>query len=243
MWAAARWMVPPGWTSARSERVAEVVREVLSDGGVPLAWQPEWVGPNLRAVFSVAMDGRSEPVRALCPSDRLILSKPLGNDVLFEAYLHGERTVSQTRAWVRAGITPQPEVAQWLQQTSGTPGVQLGEGGLAEACWLLAEEGQLDAVLDASRLPALPGATEFLFSGRVPEGCGANRRRLGRQLSVARGVPETAANLSLAPEWAGGILVAVPRDGPVPSWGTTIGELRNPRAERPRVRLLGRIGP
>lgn len=236
---ACAWLMEPaGWTPGRDQRVLETAEQVFLEHGVPLDAGPRIPSDRLLLGFAVAVGDRKPVRRTGRAGDRVVLTRALGGDVLFEAYLRRMRTPAQTRTWVRASTRTQPQVADWVRRTAAPPGLQVGPGGLAEALHQLADRSGLDVVVDASTLPSFPGATELLFAGCVPPGVDLNRRRVGRGLSVARGVPEAAARLILAPEWAGGIVLSAAPDEVEPELGPVVAELRQPRAARPVVRVL-----
>jgi selenophosphate synthase len=178
----------------------------------------------------VAVEVADRPRRPFLPrpGDYVMLARPLGTDVLLEAYRRGTRTAAQTRQWLQVALRPT------LASLHGRgTGMSLGPGGLAEAGLSLARGVELDVVLDAERLPAHAGVLETMFAGVVPASVALNRRSCGRGFIPARGVAEAAVRLALGAEWTGGALWTA--DAPAPG---VIGELRRPRQTRPAVRLM-----
>ncbi|MGF1509273.1 MAG: hypothetical protein ACFB9M_07190 [Myxococcota bacterium] len=163
--------------------------------------------------------------------DYVMLSRPLGSDVLGEAYRRGIRTASQTRQWLAVCTRPDPP---GIGPAGGREvGLLVGPGGLAETALSLALALELDVAIDAHRLPALPGVVPHIFSGLSPESVARNRSGCGRGFVVTRGVADAEARLALSAEWTGGILWT----SSAPT-GQVVGQLRRPRHPRPVVRLL-----
>jgi len=184
-------------------------------------------GP-LMATLAVQAEARLKPASLPRPGQKLWLTRPLGSDVLVEAYHQQARTASQTRQWLEGSARPGPPGPLGERAL----GVQVGLEGLAGAAARLAISTDLDAILDAGALPAWPGALEHLFAGVQPDSCRFNARALGKRFLAMRGVSERAAELALGAEWTGGILWASERE----EKGVCVGELRKPR-QKPGVRL------
>jgi len=199
--------------------------------GIPVQWGPPQSGPLIYG-FAVQARARSRGrARGARPGDRVFASRALGADVLVEAHRRGTRTAAQTRSWVRAATQVDADGSgRWRAAGAARP---VGAGGLARACLELATAWDLDVVLDAARLPVLPGVMEHLLAGiRAPSG-EANRQACGAAVAVARGVPEAAAQLAFSAEWTGGVTWVEARRG-----DAGIGELRRKRGRRPMVRLM-----
>lgn len=232
--------VPEDAPAALVHRLWDTASDVLSAYGVPLYRAA--VPRGSLALWSLSMAGQragGDPFPRRPPrKGRVVLSRPLGSDLMFQLYVEHARTPAQTRAWARSAGRTQPELESCLVEGRSLGAVQVGVDGLAGAAWSLAELCGCDVVLDASRFPSLPGVVEALLSGVGLAGATANRKRFGRRVSVARGVPDAAVKLLMAPEWTGGLLVVVAdRDGDLP--GTTeVGELRPRRADRPIARVF-----
>ena len=203
------------------------VEDLLERVKLPYEFELGQAGALL-ATLAVQAQPRPKPSKLPRPGHRLWLTRPLGSDVLVEAYQRQVRTAAQTRQWLERSDHPGPPGPLGER----TLGVQVGLEGLAGAAARLALSSELDAILDASALPAWPGALEHLFAGVQPDSCRANAQLLGKRFVAMRGASERAADLALGAEWTGGILWASERA----EKGTCVGELRKPR-QRPIVRL------
>lgn len=242
VWAAGR--DPVGATAlveAPVEAPVRALRSVLHGAeatwhalGVPMTPAEPQVGP-LRLGFAVqARAPRRAPRRGARPGDVVFSSRPLGADVLVEAFERGVRSAAQTRALIDAAARPDPRLP--LRLAGAGPARLLGPGGLARAALDLAQAWDLDVVFDAARLPLLPGVAEHLLAGLRPPSVEVNRRVVGARVSVARGVSEAVGQVALGAEWLGGVLwVDDRRHGP------GVGVLRKKRAARPAVRILAEV--
>lgn len=199
--------------------------------GVPMTLAEPQLGPYRLGFAVQARSPRRTARRGARPGDALLLSRALGADVLVEAFDRGVRTAAQTRALVEAAARPDDRLA--LRLAGAGPARLLGARGLVGAALELAAAWDLDVVLDASRLPLLPGVAEHLLAGLRPPSVEINRRAAGARTSVARGVSDAVGQLAFAAEWLGGVLwIDDGRHGP------GVGTLRKKRASRPAVRIL-----
>lgn len=224
-------VIRPQGTPERVERaIRDGVERVMQVETVPVVRAPEVEG-RMGAMVALQVRGGGQRKRWPRAADRLWLSRDLGSHVLIEAFTRGSRTGEQTRAWLEAATRPDTLGPRDPRRVA----VHLGESGLVGAAWALASGSGLDVVLDASRLPALNGVLEHLLAH--PEfGRGSEFRR---GFFAHRGASEGARRLVLLPDWAGGCLWASATE----EAGFCIGELRPPRQDSPRVRLMSAFLP
>ena len=174
--------------------------------------------------------------------DVLVLTKPLGTGVLYQAMKAEARSAAETRALV-ANMTRTNKAARdvmvdmRIRCATDVTGFGLAGHGLN-----IARASDVDIILDASRLPALPGVVEHLMAGIYPGTADINRQGYGRRLVVQRGVPEMSVRLAADPQTSGGLLMTIParrlaklRARLAESW--VVGIVRAKRGERAAVRL------
>ena len=77
----------------------------------------------------------------------------------------------------------------------------------------MAAASGLEAVIDAGRAPALPGALERAARGHAPGGAGRNRDFLAPWVDIDPAVPEPVRTLLVDPQTSGGLLLAVAPSG------------------------------
>jgi selenide,water dikinase len=67
-------------------------------------------------------------------------------------------------------------------------------------------------VIEASRVPALPGALGYAAGGIVTGGAGRNRAGLADHVTVEAGVPADVEHVLFDPQTSGGLLIALDAD-------------------------------
>jgi selenide,water dikinase len=67
-------------------------------------------------------------------------------------------------------------------------------------------------IIEAARVPALPGALAYAARGIVTGGAGRNRVGLAEHVTVGDGVPGDVAHLLFDPQTSGGLLIALSPD-------------------------------
>lgn len=176
------------------------------------------------------------------PRDRVLLTKPLGTGVLYQAMREGVRTAAETRAVVASMTKLNRDASEAMIAAGVRAATDVTGFGLIGHALNIARGSDMDVVLDASALPALPGVLEHLLAGRRPGTAAVNLSGYGRGFIAARGVPETSVALGADPQTSGGLLMMVPTrkvarvQERIEAW--EIGEVRAKRGARPAVRML-----
>jgi selenide,water dikinase len=145
------------------------VRAALDPLGVSLVGGHTTTGMELQV--GLAVTGELAPgdaplgLAGLAPGDRLILSKPLGTGVVLAADMQGRASGAWIQA-VHASLARANDVAASAARRFGARACTDVSGfGLAHHLGLLLRASGVSAVLDAARLPVLPGALELLERG------------------------------------------------------------------------------
>jgi selenide,water dikinase len=149
------------------------------------------------------------------PGDALYLTKPLGTGLVLSGVREG--TVGdEERAEVARRMTElNGRAAEALRAFEPHAVTDVTGFGLLGHAYELAERSGVALVLEAERLPALPGALETAAAGVRTGGDARNRDFAGRAVSLD-GQPEDVVALAYDPQTAGGLLVALPgQKGPV----------------------------
>lgn len=174
--------------------------------------------------------------------DRVLLTKALGTGVLYQAMREGVRSAAETRAVVASMTRLNREAAQVMVNAGVRAATDVTGFGLIGHALNIARGSDVDVVLDATALPALPGVMEHLSAGLRPGTTRVNLSGYGRGFVAARGVPEASVSLAADPQTSGGLLMMVPPrkvawvQEQVEAW--EIGEVRAKRSSRPAVRML-----
>jgi selenide,water dikinase len=171
--------------------------------------------------YGLCVTGRVHPDRimikgGLRPGDRLFLSKPLGTGVITTA-AKGDATDPATLQGAVTSMLRLNRAAAAVAVACGARGATdvTGFGFLGHLTEMIEASG-VGVVIQAARLPVLPGAPALAAAGKFSGGMGRNRLHvesvLGARLAVDAGVPEEVVGLLFEAETSGGLLFSVPAD-------------------------------
>ncbi len=241
--------LPPEVPARALAPMMQAAGVLLQAAGAPLIGGHTLKDRELRLGFAVT--GEVDPRRMTTNQDGkvddvLVLTKALGTGVLFQAMKADARTAAQTRALVTSMVTTNEDARDAMVEMRLRCATDVTGFGLAGHALNIARSSDVDVVLEAGRLPALPGVVKHLMAGVYPGTSDVNRKGYGRRFVVERGVPEMYARLVADPQTSGGLLIAVSprRLGKLltalgPAW--VVGRLRAKRSERASVRLVKRV--
>jgi len=212
--------VPPGLEAKVEDVVFQVMSgalEVLNEAGCALVGGHTGEGRELALGFAV--NGLIEEDMAavmrkggMRPGDVLVLTKPIGTGTLFAAHM---RLRARGR-WIDAALDSMVQSnrlgAQCLREHGATACTDLTGFGLLGHLVEMTRPSSVDAELDLSALPLLPGAAETSAAGITSSLAPANvrlRRALRNQQAT---VSHPHYPLIFDPQTAGGLLASVPAD-------------------------------
>jgi selenide,water dikinase len=179
------------------------------------------------------------------PKDRLILTKSLGTGVLYQAMKAEVRTAAQTRALVASMTQLNDKAAAVMLEQGVRAATDVTGFGLIGHALNLAKGSNLDLVIEAPSLPALPGVMQYLEEGVFPGTALGNLKDYGKRFVRARGVTDAQVHLGADPQTSGGMLMAVrPNKAQAVCdalGGVCIGEVRALRAAQPAVRFVAAL--
>ncbi len=202
--------------------------------------------------YGLSVLGTAHPDRLLTnaagrPGDVLVLTKPLGVGIAIAAAVGGDDSARPAAVEsMLASNRPASEAALAHGVRCATD--VTGFGLLGHLREMAAASG-LEAVVDAGRVPALPGALELAACGHAPGGARRNRDFLTAWVDVDAAVPDPVRTLLVDPQTSGGLLLAVApseRDGLLGAlWAagagaSEVGVLRDGPPGRIRVALTNR---
>jgi selenide,water dikinase len=168
--------------------------------------------------YGLAVTGTVHPDRIMRkggarPGDVLLLTKPLGTGIVLTAARADECAAEHLAAAVES-MTQLNRHAAHLAREAGVVGCTDVTGfsllGHAEE---MARAACVRIVIDATRVPALPGALDYARAGHVTGGAGRNRAGLAGKVTLPRGLPEPLEHLLFDPQTSGGLLIAVAPGG------------------------------
>jgi selenide,water dikinase len=146
------------------------------------------------------------------PGDALFLSKPLGTGLVLHGLkrgLAGEAELAEAVRWMR---TLNREAADTLRPFQPSAVTDVTGFGLLGHAHETASRSSVRLVLDATALPALPGALEVARAGEVTGGDRRNREFASEHVNVADSLAPEIVALSWDPQTSGGLLVSLPSD-------------------------------
>jgi len=229
-----------------ASRVIAGGRAVCAAANIPLAGGHSIDAPEpifgLAATGIVATAHLKANSTAQC-GDQLFLTKPLGIGILTTAEKQGK--VQADHAKIAVDTMCQLNDVGSLLGTLECVHALTDVTGFALAGHLLVmcEAANLNACIDESRLPLLPGLRDYIAQGCIPGGCSRNFQAYGDQLPTM--TPEQQTILC-DPQTSGGLLIAVApehselvrqllADRGLPA--SIIGELESPDDTAQRIRF------
>jgi selenide,water dikinase len=171
--------------------------------------------------YGLCVTGRVRPDRILIkgglrPGDRLFLSKPLGTGVITTAAKKDAADPDAVGGAVASMLRLNREAAA-VACASGARGATDVTGyGLLGHLTEMVEASGAGAVIQAGRLPLLPGARALAAAGHFSGGMSRNRRYveevLGDRLVIHQDIETALVGLLFEAETSGGLLFSVARE-------------------------------
>jgi selenide, water dikinase len=164
---------------------------------------------GLAVVGTVHPDGIWPKVGAR-PGDALFLTKPLGTGLVLHGLPRGLAGDDHLREAVRWMTTLNRAAADLLRPSAPSAVTDVTGFGLLGHAHEMARRSGVRLVLEASALPALPGALDVARTG---ERTGGDRRnREYAVVDVGADVLDDLVTLAFDPQTAGGLLVSLPAE-------------------------------
>ena len=164
--------------------------------------------------FGLAVTGRVHPQRILSNArasvgDRLILTKPLGTGLLATAAKRGALGTVETDALYASMRALNAAASRAALSVGVVCATDVTGFGLLGHASHIAAASNVTLVIDAARVPALPGAREAWQEGIRTGGAERNDAYLESRVDW-HGASEASRALLVDPQTSGGLLVAVP---------------------------------
>jgi len=165
--------------------------------------------------FGMAVTGFVHPERILRnvgarAGDVLILTKPLGTGIVTTAIKHGAAADHEQGAAVASMLALNAPAARVLCTVEVHACTDVTGFGLLGHGYEMAHGSDVRLVVDAGRLPLLPGVERLVDAGHLTGGCRRNRDWLADKVTVAERLPPHRAEAAWDPQTSGGLLAAVP---------------------------------
>jgi selenide,water dikinase len=144
------------------------------------------------------------------PGDVLVLTKPIGSGVITTALRENRAPASV--------VAEASRVMSWLNRAASEVMCKVGVNaatditgfGLLGHAWEMAQAGGVDLVIDAKRVPLMPGAAELSRQRLFPQGSLRNYGFMESRAEFADSLSEDTRRLLCDAQTSGGLLISVP---------------------------------
>jgi selenide, water dikinase len=167
--------------------------------------------------YGMAVTGVVHPDRVIRnvgvrPGDALVLTKAIGTGVIATAVKRRKASRQSARAAEASMVTLNRAASAVMRRFPVHACSDVTGFGLLGHALEMARGSGVTIVLDAARMPLLPGARRLAAQGFLTGGCRRNRAFVSAHTSIRAGLNEVLVELALDPQTSGGLLIAVPRE-------------------------------
>jgi selenide, water dikinase len=166
--------------------------------------------------YGLAVTGIIHPNRVIRnvgaePGDALVLTKALGTGIITTALKRRKASKDSVRAAV-ASMVALNKAASMVMRNFPVHACSdvTGYGLMGHAAEMAGAIG-VTIVLQAARLPLLPGARRLAEKGFVTGGCKRNRDYLKDKIAIDPSIADALVEVALDPQTSGGLLIALPQ--------------------------------
>jgi selenide,water dikinase len=167
--------------------------------------------------YGMAVTGVVHPDRVIRnvgvkSGDALVLTKPLGTGIITTALKRRKASRDSVRATIASMIALNKVASSVMLHFPVHACSDVTGYGLLGHAQEMAGGSGVTIVLEARRLPLLPGARRLAEQGSLTGGCKRNRDYLKDKVSIDRSVRAGLVEIALDPQTSGGLLIALPQD-------------------------------
>ena len=203
--------IPPG------EEDKEAIRQILlggyeklAEGGAAVIGGHTIEDPELK--YGLCVTGTIHPGRILTnagarPGDALVLTKQIGTGVISTAIKGGLASDAYAAAAAASMVRLNAAAAQAALDLGARSATDVTGFGLIGHLMEMIEASGVGAVIEAERVPLLPGALEYCGMGLLPAGSLRLKTAYSCKVDVADGVDELRLDLLFDAQTSGGLLV------------------------------------
>ena len=165
--------------------------------------------------FGLAVTGLVHPQRIwtnrnAAAGDVLLLTKPVGSGVLFNANLKGWVAPEHLAACLTIASSLNRTAAETLLQATVHAATDVTGFGLAGHAFEMAKASQVRLEFDVDALPIMDGALAMYKKGMKTGTNAFNRQLVAAHTDVSRALPSWHEQILYDPQTSGGLLVSVP---------------------------------
>ena len=162
------------------------------------------------AVTSVVHPDREIRNVGVRAGDALVLTKPLGTGIIATALKKRKASKASVQAAVDSMIALNGAASAVMQNYAVHACSDVTGFGILGHAREMADGSGVTIVLEAKKLPLLPGARRLAERGYLTGGCRRNRDYLKDKIAVDRSVSHSLLEVALDPQTSGGLLIALP---------------------------------
>jgi len=146
------------------------------------------------------------------PGDVVLLTKAIGTGIVLTAARADDVDPQHLQIAIDSMLTLNRHAAHLAREAGVVACTDVTGFSLLGHSEEMARASGARIVIDASRVPALPGSLDYARGGHVTGGANRNRRGLEGKVSFASPLPEALEHLLFDPQTSGGLLIALPAD-------------------------------
>ncbi len=167
--------------------------------------------------YGLAVTGTVHPEGVIAksgaePGDALVLTKPLGTGIILTAARDGLDAAGHVDAAVESMLALNRHASHLAREAGAHAMTDVTGFGLLGHANEIAIRSGVRVVIEASRLPLLPGAREYAEQGIEPGGSQRNRDGLAGRIEMGADIDTALERLLHDPQTSGGLLIALPQD-------------------------------
>lgn len=169
---------------------------------------------DMELKFGLAVTGIVHPEKVVTnagakPGDRLFLTKPLGTGVITTALKANQAPAAVVAEANRQMLKSNRDAAEAMVQVGVNAATDITGFGLLGHAWEMAQASGVELVIEAQRVPVIPGAPELAGAGFFPKGTQKNYEFVQSRARFAPEVLKTRRILLCDAQTSGGLLIAV----------------------------------
>jgi len=167
--------------------------------------------------FGLAVTGVVHPKRVWTnrgakPGDVLVLTKPIGSGVLFNANLKGWVSGHDLTACLQIVSTLNRRAAEVIAANTVNAATDVTGFGLAGHAFEMAKASGACLEIDMDAVPVMDGALEMYQRGMSTGSNDLNRRLVTAEAVFSRKLPPWHEQIFYDPQTSGGLLISIPED-------------------------------
>ncbi len=198
--------------------LAEIIRggsERAREGGAVVVGGHTIIDEELK--YGMAVTGVVHPDRVIRnvgvqPGDALVLTKALGTGIIATALKRRKASTQSVRAATRSMVALNRTASAVMRTFPVHACSDVTGFGLMGHALEMASGSRVTIVLDARRLPVLPGARRLAAQRFLTGGCRRNREHVMKHAAIDGAIDEALVEVALDPQTSGGLLIALPQD-------------------------------